>query len=161
VDLVALVQRGATDFQQLTESHKIRVRATVSALIGAWDPLQLERVFMNLLSNAVKYSPEGSAISISMGWKRTTTGPVAVVRVADPGIGIPHADLPRILDGFHRSGNALSRATGSGVGLMAVRRIIELHGGTVSVRSTENRGTKVTLHLPLNGGVSALGGSWS
>ena len=115
---------------------------------------------MNLLSNAVKYSPEHSVIRVTMGWKRTPSGPVAVVRVADHGIGIPHADLPRILDGFHRGRNALSRAPGTGVGLMAVRRIAALYGGAVSVQSSEDRGTRVSLFLPLNGERSSMiGGS--
>jgi signal transduction histidine kinase len=150
VDLVALVQRVAADYQQLADKCRILVRSTAKSLVGTWDPVQLERIVVNLLSNSVKYSPAGTTIGVAMGWKQTPQGPLAILRVRDRGIGIPHTDLPRILDGFHRAHNAVGRAPGTGVGLMAVRRIVELHGGTVSVQSSEVRGTKVSVLLPMN-----------
>ncbi len=160
VDLIALVRRVATDYQPLAPTHRIRVGATAGALVGAWDPIRMERVVVNLLSNAVKYSPSGTTIRVTVGWRRTAQGPLAVLRVRDRGIGIPHADLPRILDGYYRGRNAIGHASGTGVGLMAVRRMVDLHGGTVSVQSTEDRGTKVTVHLPL-GDMASVTPGWT
>jgi signal transduction histidine kinase len=148
-DLVALAQRVAAEYQQLTERHEIRVRATAAAVVGNWDAARLERVVVNLVSNAIKYSPEGGEIDLTVAWDRSASHPWAVLRVRDRGIGIPSADLPRIFEGFHRAHNAVERASGTGVGLMAVRQIVEQHGGTVSVRSREGCWSKFTVRLPL------------
>jgi signal transduction histidine kinase len=148
-DLVALARRVAAEYQQLTERHQIRVRATATAVVGNWDAARLERVVVNLLSNAIKYSPDGGVIDLTVAWDRTASPPWAVLRVRDRGIGIPCTDLPRIFEGFHRAHNAVERASGTGVGLMAVRQIVEQHGGTVAARSREGRGSKFTVRLPL------------
>lgn len=148
-ELVGLVRRVAAEYQQLTERHRIRVRATAAALVGNWDAARLERVVVNLLSNAIKYSHESGEIDLLVTWFATNSHPWAVLRVRDRGIGIPPADLPRIFEGFHRAPNAVGRASGTGVGLLAVRQIVEQHGGTVSVRSREGGGSKFTVRLPL------------
>jgi signal transduction histidine kinase len=148
-DLVALVRRVASEYQQLTERHEIRVRATAAAVVGNWDAARLERVVVNLISNAIRYSPDGGKIDLTVVWDETVSPPWAVLRVRDRGIGIPCADLPRIFEGFHRAHNAVRRAPGTGVGLMAARQIVEQHGGTVSVRSREGRWSKFTVRLPL------------
>ena len=62
VDLIALVRRVTADYEPLAPTHRIRVGATAGALVGAWDPIRIERVVVNLLSNAVKYSPSGTTI---------------------------------------------------------------------------------------------------
>jgi signal transduction histidine kinase len=149
-DLVALVRRVASEYQQLTERHQIRVRATAAAVVGNWEPARLERVVVNLLSNAIKYSPDGGEIDLTVAWDKAASSPWAVLRVRDRGIGIPCADLPRIFEGFHRARNAIDRAPGTGVGLVAVRQIVEHHKGTVSVRSREGRWSKFTIRLPLD-----------
>jgi signal transduction histidine kinase len=148
-DLVALARRVATEYQQLTERHRIRVRATEAAVVGQWDAARLERAVVNLLSNAIKYSPDGGDVDLTVACDKTPGPPWAVLRVRDRGIGIPAADLPRIFEGFHRAQNAVGRASGTGVGLMVVRQIVEQHGGTVTALSREGRWTKFTVRLPL------------
>ena len=154
-DLVALVRCVAAEYQQLTDRHRIRVRATAGAVVGTWDAARLERLVVNLLSNAIKYSPDGGEINLLVTWDGTVSPGWAVLRVRDRGIGIPADDLPRIFDGFHRAHNAVGRASGTGVGLMAVRQIVEQHGGTVSVRSREGRWSTFTVRLPLAPGSEA------
>jgi signal transduction histidine kinase len=149
-DLVALTRRVASEYQELTERHQIRVRATAAAIVGNWEATRLERVVVNLLSNAIKYSPNGGEIDLTVAWDKTPSPPWAVLRVRDRGIGIPCADLPRIFERFHRARNAVERAPGTGVGLMAVRQIVEHYGGSVSVRSREGRWSKFTIRLPLD-----------
>jgi signal transduction histidine kinase len=157
-DLVALARRVAAEYQQLTERHRIRVRATEAAVVGNWDAARLERVVVNLLSNAIKYSPEGGDIDLTVACDGVASPPWAVLRVRDRGIGIPGADLPRIFEGFHRAHNAVGRAPGTGVGLMAVRQIVEQHGGTVTAQSREGRWSKFTVRLPLAAAEQEAGG---
>ena len=76
-------------------------------------------------------------------------GPVAVLSVADQGVGIPAADLPHIFERFRRGGNVAGRIAGSGLGLWGSQRIVAQHGGTIAIDSTEGQGTTVTVRLPL------------
>jgi signal transduction histidine kinase len=76
-------------------------------------------------------------------------GAYAIVQVRDQGIGIPAADLPYVTDRFYRGRNVAGIVAGSGVGLAGARQIVEEHDGTLTVESTEGRGTTVTVRLPL------------
>src|SRR5262249_37818647 len=75
-------------------------------------------------------------------------GTVAEIRVSDPGVGIPEADLPRIFERFQRGSN-VERIPGTGIGLAGARQIVEQHGGTISVESDEGSGSTFTVHLPI------------
>ena len=68
--------------------------------------------------------------------------------VRDEGLGIPAADLPQIFDRFHRGANVTGRTRGVGIGLAGCKLIVELHGGTIAVDSTEGSGTTMTVRLP-------------
>jgi two-component system sensor histidine kinase SenX3 len=106
---------------------------------------QLASALGNLLENAVKYSPEHGLVSVSVAGKATTIE----IRVADSGIGIAAADVPRIFDRFYRSDAARARdAGGAGLGLAIVRQVAADHGGEVLVASREGRGSTFILRLP-------------
>jgi len=106
---------------------------------GLW-----EKVVLNLLSNALKFTFDGS-ICIAV---HAEDGQ-AVVTVADTGIGVPAHEIPRLFERFHRIENARSRSNeGSGIGLALVQELVSLHGGTITVSSTEGVGTTFTIHLP-------------
>lgn len=112
---------------------------------GSWDTARLERVLGNLLINALEYSADGSPVVVTVeagqpGWARLT--------VRDHGIGIPADDLPHIFDRFYRGSNVSGRLPGTGIGLASVRQIVEEHGGTINVNSTEGQGTTFTIDLP-------------
>ncbi|HEY3872500.1 MAG TPA: HAMP domain-containing sensor histidine kinase [Actinocrinis sp.] len=109
------------------------------------DPDAIERAVGNLVDNAVKWSPEEGEIRVSV-----LVDPEAsqgTVTVGDEGPGIPAADLPHVFDRFYRSASARSKP-GSGLGLSIVRRIAELHGGSVAAHPLP-RGTEMRLSLPL------------
>lgn len=112
----------------------------------------LKRMVLNLLDNAVKYTPEGGEISVEL----TARNGDAVVVVRDTGIGIPEQDQPHVFDRFYRVDKARSRALGgAGLGLSIVHWIVEAHGGTVTVESSQNKGTAFTVKLPADPAFSA------
>jgi PAS domain S-box-containing protein len=115
------------------------------------DDTRVHQVVDNLVSNAVKFTPSGGRVSVK-AWPGPD-GEGWTVAVADSGVGIPAADLPRLFSAFFRGSNvtaAVGRQVmpGTGLGLVVSRAIVELHGGSISVASTEGVGTTVTLSLP-------------
>ncbi len=157
-DLVALAQRVAAEQQETSVDHQLVVQATVPTLVGDWDSERLERVLTNLLSNAIKYSPAGGEIGVTIS---TTTGGEdgtwAELCVQDAGVGIPPEDVPYIFDRFHRGTNVVGEVVGFGLGLAAVKQVVEQHGGTIAVASELGKGSVFTVRLPLHPGISATG----
>jgi len=110
------------------------------------DEGKTRQVFFNLIGNAVKFTPAGGRIDIS-GRFDGETG-LSII-VADTGIGIAPADLKRVLEPFVQVDSSLSRRhQGTGLGLPAVKGIMELHRGTIELQSTVGGGTKVTITFP-------------
>ena len=148
MDLVALARTVADAAARQAPRHSIEVVAEVPTLIGIWDRARIERALTNLMSNAVKYSPGSGEIVLTARRERDGQAEWAVLSVRDQGVGIPASDLPRLFTRFHRGANA-TRVEGTGIGLEATRRMIELHDGTISVESTEGAGSTFTVRLPL------------
>jgi signal transduction histidine kinase len=111
------------------------------------DPDRLQQVVWNLLSNAVKFTPEGGRVEVSL--KRA--GEQAEIVVRDNGTGISPDFLPHVFEHFRQADSTSTRTHGGlGIGLAIVRRLIELHGGTVAVESKgEGRGATFRIRLPL------------
>ncbi len=117
------------------------------------DDTRVHQVVDNLLTNALKFTPTGGRVTVT----GRVEGGHWFVDVADSGVGIPAADLPRLFSAFFRGSNvstAVGRDVmpGTGLGLVVSRAIVELHGGTISVASTEGVGTTVTFSLPAQRG---------
>jgi PAS domain S-box-containing protein len=114
------------------------------------DGTQLRRVFTNLIDNAVKFSQKGGSIILAaMGDEKEIR-----VSVRDQGAGISAEELPRIFDAFHR-GKVGAKVEGFGLGLAAVRAIVEAHGGRVLVESETGKGSTFTVILPISSPQSA------
>lgn len=110
------------------------------------DRTGIEAVFVNLISNAVKYTPTGGRVTVDI----YKSGNDVRIRVVDTGIGIAPADIHRIFDRFYRIKSETTRdIAGSGLGLSIVKRIVDLHKGTVHVESKENQGTTFIVSLPV------------
>ena len=109
------------------------------------DAPRIRQVLDSLVSNALKFTPDGGAVMLS-----AANGDGLVrVEVADTGIGIPHDELGQLFSRFYRASTATNRAIpGTGLGLVIVRAIVEGHGGTISLESTEGEGTRVIVTLP-------------
>ena len=112
------------------------------------DPVRIGQVVANLVGNAIKFTPAGGRVTIQV---RGEPDGGATITVADTGIGIDAAELPRIFDRFFRGSRASeARGSGSGLGLAIVRSIVEMHGGTVSVESRLGTGSTFRVVLPEN-----------
>jgi signal transduction histidine kinase len=113
------------------------------------DAGRLRQVLDNLVSNAVKFTPRGGSVILST---RNGSGPITV-EVTDTGIGIPQDEVGQVFSRFYRASSATRRAIpGTGLGLVIARAIVEGHGGTISLESTEGAGTRVTVTLPRQAG---------
>lgn len=107
------------------------------------EPRLLDRALFNLVENAVKYGPAGSRVELALAW---TPGQPAVVTVSDEGEGISASDLPRLFERYSRFQQKEGIA-GHGLGLSLVKTVVERHGGTIAVHSTEGQGTIFTATL--------------
>ena len=107
---------------------------------------RLEQVFTNLIDNAIKYTPSGGQVEITYGRRQDEV----IVRVADTGVGMPQAALPRVFERFYRVDKSRSRDMGgTGLGLAIVKHCVRVHGGRVEVNSEEGVGTAFLVILPL------------
>jgi two-component system, OmpR family, sensor histidine kinase BaeS len=107
------------------------------------DPRWMHHAITNLLTNALKFSRPGGSVTIDTG----VVGAEAILHVADTGIGIPPAELPRIFDRFWR-GQQASQTSGSGIGLAIAAELARAHGGSLTADSEPGVGTHMTLRLP-------------
>ncbi len=104
----------------------------------------IKQVFINLLSNALKFTPEGGSVAVKLGKQDSW----AVASVSDTGPGIPRSQLPRIFDKFYQIDSGMTRKhSGTGLGLVIVKHIIDAHGGKIRVQSAEGRGSRFTFSL--------------
>jgi signal transduction histidine kinase len=110
------------------------------------DRLKLKQVLLNLLSNAVKFTPQGGTIEIAA---QSSQDQGFSLTVSDTGIGIATDDIPRVLQPFEQVESSLSRShNGTGLGLPLTAAMMQLHGGTIEIKSEIERGTTVAIHFP-------------
>ena len=111
------------------------------------DARRLKQVLVNLLSNAVKFTPDGGRIEVATAADRETQR--LEISVSDSGIGIAPENLPKLFQPFRQIDARLAREySGTGLGLALVRRLVELHGGSVSVESRPGEGSRFIVSLP-------------
>ncbi len=109
------------------------------------DPRAVKQILINLLSNAVKFTPSGGSVTVEA--KLTPDGGIALT-VSDTGMGIDEKNLQRVFEPFWQADAGIRRSEGSGLGLNICRKLIELHGGSISVASELQKGTRVTVTFP-------------
>jgi PAS domain S-box-containing protein len=130
--------------------HQLTVAVPPRTLWVEADPARLEQILINLLTNAVKYTDPGGHIWITA----EAEGGGVVLRVRDSGIGIDPVMLPRIFELFVQAERRMDRAVGGvGIGLSLVKKLVELHGGTVQAFSAGlGKGTELVVRLPAAAG---------
>ncbi len=164
---VSRITRGKIELRKEPVELATIIKSAVEAtrpLIDKWEheltvamppyPIQLEadvtrltQVFLNLLNNAAKYTEQGGRISVSVEHNRHEV----TIRIRDTGIGIPSANLPHVFDMFTQVETSLERSQGGlGIGLTLVKRLVEMHGGTVRARSGgPGKGSEFVVRLPI------------
>jgi PAS domain S-box-containing protein len=149
VELATVVESAVESSRPLIQQcgHELTISLPPQALYLSADPIRLAQVFLNLLNNAAKYTNHGGQIWLTA--KRE--GSDAVVSVRDNGIGIPGDMLSRVFDMFTQVDRSLEQSQGGlGVGLTLVRRLVEMHDGSIEVRSNgPDEGSEFVVRLPL------------
>ena len=127
--------------------HALTVSVPEQPLVLDADPMRIEQIITNLVLNAAKYTPPKGTVVVSASRQHDE----AVIRVRDNGIGIPGDLLPRVFDLFTQGDRSLAHSGGGlGVGLTIVRKLVELHGGTIAAESEgPGRGSEFTVRLPI------------
>ncbi len=144
LDLVQVVAHSVEGIRsQAAKAGCEIVSSSAEQLLGVWDPLRMEQVFMNLLSNALKYGA-GSPVEIRV----FAEGEDAAVEISDRGPGIPETDLDRIFDRFER-GSAAGSQGGLGLGLFISREIIRAHAGSIRASNRAGGGATFMVRLPM------------
>jgi signal transduction histidine kinase len=125
---------------------ELTLRMPEEALSIRHDPVRIGQVVGNLVGNGLKFTPRGGRVAVTV--EAAPEG--ARITVADSGVGIEPAELPRIFDRFFRGSRFTeARGSGSGLGLAIVRSIVEMHGGSVAVESRLGAGSRFQVTLPL------------
>lgn len=153
-DVLATVDSAVGLFQPQLRDSTVRLRLEIAPgvprLISA-DGLRLHQVLVNLVGNAVKFTEEGE-VRVSVQCRDgQASAPVLCIVVSDTGIGIEASQIERIFAPFAQADGSITRRFGgTGLGLSISRRLAELMGGTLSVRSTLGRGAEFTLQVPFS-----------
>ena len=153
VDTSRLVQQTLEVFWDRAAKKKIKLSQEISATCGkiSGDPDRLQQLLINLVDNAVKYTPSGGTVTLSAAECETEDGARQIeISVADSGVGIPEKDLPRLTERFYRVDKARSRDLGgTGLGLAIVKHIVQVHRGELRITSELNKGTTISVRLPI------------
>jgi two-component system, sensor histidine kinase len=144
VDIEEVIRRVVSTFTDDATLDRRITNSTESVWVDC-DAVRFQQVLTNIITNAVKYTPSGGQIRVAL---RAEDGD-AVLSVEDTGFGISPALLPFVFDMYMQVDRTLDHAqSGLGIGLALVRRLVELHGGTVVASSDgEGRGTRITVRL--------------
>ena len=149
----------ATIYETIRDDMELRARSQHRSLsvdipsdlpTVAADRSSISEVLSNLIDNAIKYSDEGGAVRVTAKAKDKHIE----VSVADNGIGIPASVINNLFHKFYRSHRSRETVAGTGIGLYLSKAIIESHGGTIGVSSTEGQGATFTFTLPIYAAVS-------
>jgi len=148
VDLRNLVKECVQEVQPLIDQkhHHLHLEVPSRALTIRGDPLRLSQMLWNIMNNAIKFTPDGGDITVSLDETPTKV----CIRVRDTGIGVDKKDLERVFEPFA----AIEKPTyfkGTGLGLSLTKRLVEAHGGVISVTSPGKwQGTTITIELSMN-----------
>ena len=147
VSLKEVLQDSVKKVSSLGKHKHITFKTAFADATLKGDKSSLTELFVIFLDNAVKYSKKNTIVYITAD----VTSKQAKIQIADEGIGIPEKDLPHIFERFYKVDKSRSKTTsdGFGLGLSIAKQIIEQHGGTIQVKSTEEKGTTFTITLPV------------
>lgn len=144
VELSQLAREAVELYEYVAEEKKISITTNFAPSCEAMvDRTRMRQVFANLLDNAIKYTPPEGKIEITVECQPGK----AITTFSDTGLGIPQEEQEKIWTRLYRGDKSRSQR-GLGLGLSLVKAVVEAHGGTVSVQSEVNRGSRFTVALP-------------
>lgn len=147
VDLYELAQSAAERLRPQADEKHVTISVTGERSEFTGIATVLEEMIYNLIDNAVKYNKQGGRADVDV----RSSGDDIVVTVSDTGIGVPADSIDRIFERFYRADKSHSRKIGgTGLGLSIVKHGVSLHGGSITVKSSEGSGTTFTMTLPKN-----------
>lgn len=144
VDAPALIREVVSRSAPMLERHTVELQLPPSALVDV-DPALIEHVLENLLGNAAKHTPPGTQVVVEVVADHRDG---VEIRVRDDGPGIAEEDIPRLTQRYYRGTGREGTVEGSGVGLALVNEILEAHGATLQVKSSDRAGTTFSFMLP-------------
>ena len=146
VQVVRLIKELVSQFEGVAQIKKVNIDVISNSedIVACIDKEQFEKVVMNLISNALNYVSEEGNIQVIL---REVTN-YLIVKVKDDGEGIAAEDIPNLFERFYQS--KFSKTGAAGIGLALVKKIVDLHDGTIEVSSEKNKETIFTVKLPLN-----------
>ena len=177
-DVTDLLNNSLSIVKERAMTHRVKLSQDIGKDVDTcWmDVRKAKQIIFNLLSNAVKFTPDGGSVSLSarkakgeaIGSGKNSAVPLTPptsseggfleISVTDTGIGISDEDQQKLFNAFVQADSSLSRKyEGTGLGLVMVKRLAELHGGTVGMKSEEGKGSTFTVWLPYRTGDAATG----
>ncbi len=146
LDLAELLRSAVEDLRPLLDASRLSARSElpIEAISIVGDPRRLGQVLSNLLGNAIKFTPAGGRITV----RAELLAEDVEVSVEDTGRGIAPEVLPTLFQRYARALDTQHEVSGTGLGLMIVREIVEAHGGTVGVESHPGEGSRFWFRLP-------------
>lgn len=147
-NIVNLIEETTLSVAEYIESKGIKLifDTDVEEKIIACDPEKIERIMFNLLSNATKFTPQGGLIEVNLYNKERNI----IISVKDTGIGIPKDKQELIFERFRQVDRELAKNyEGSGIGLSLVKSLVEIHKGTIEVKSEYGKGSEFIISIPV------------
>jgi len=148
VNLSKVIEREVDSLQTTAKAHGLKIQYHKPSYFPVLylDEGKIQQVLMNFIDNAIYYSPEGTAIGVSLAIEEG----YAVVKVKDTGIGVPKSEQAHLFTKFYRATNARKqRPDGTGVGLFLAKKVITAHGGNIVFESEEGKGSTFGFRLPV------------
>ena len=147
-DIISIIRNTTYSVAEYIKNTNISItfKTDMEERIMACDEKKIERVLLNLLSNAVKFTKPDGHILVSVKNKEESI----IIKVKDNGIGIPNHMLDKVFERLKQVDTSLRRMNeGTGIGLSIVKSIVEMHGGSISVKSQVNKGSEFIIELPV------------
>lgn len=149
-DIIPIIKEIVKDAKAMADKKEVKVSAEYpqEKIVLTLDPLLFKEVVQNLVDNAIAYNRPKGTIRVIVKKKDANW----LIHVADTGFGIAPEDMKNLFTKFYRGSNARAiRPDGSGLGLYFIKRIVQIHGGRISVESEQNKGTVFTVTFPVHG----------
>lgn len=157
IDPLQLLHESVDSIIPLAINHgqTLNLKAPNSLPFIRADASRIQQVILNLLDNAVKFTPKGGTVKV----KAARTNQWLTIEVQDTGPGIPKKDQERVFEPYHRLASDKGRLEGLGLGLALCKRLVELHGGQIWVKSRPGKGASFGFTLPLEPGLQPESGT--